>query len=126
MRMMHKDWSVEMMSEKVPKGEIVVDEDYNPMFMPRYAGIATFMRTPLVLDPSQLAIALIGVPFDGGVENRAGARHGPRAIRNMSSLLRAIHHVTRVNPYKLCRIGDVGDVPITHPYHLEVTLVTIT
>jgi guanidinopropionase len=115
-----------MMSEEVPKGESGVDEDYNPMFMPRYAGIATFMRTPLVPDPSKLDIALIGVPFDGGVENRAGARHGPRAIRNMSSLLRTIHHVTRVNPYKLCRVGDMGDVPMTHPYHLEATLVAIT
>jgi len=115
-----------MMSEKVPKGESVVDKKYNPMFAPRYEGIATFMRTPLVPDPSKLDIALIGVPFDGGVENRAGARHGPRAIRSMSSLLRTIHHVTRVNPYNLCRVGDMGDVPMTHPYHLKATLVSIT
>ena len=39
---------------------------YAPMSGPRYAGIATFMRTPLVRDPSELDIALIGVPFDGG------------------------------------------------------------
>ncbi|MFX1251379.1 MAG: agmatinase [Promethearchaeota archaeon] len=84
------------------------------------------MRTPLVRDPANLDIALIGVPFDGGVENRAGARHGPREIRNMSSLIRTIHHVTRVNPYELCRIADMGDVPIIHAYHFESVLNDIT
>ncbi|MFQ5629649.1 MAG: agmatinase, partial [bacterium] len=52
-------------------------------------------------------------------ENRPGQRHGPREMRNMSSFMRAIHHVTRVNPYELCRIADIGDVPITNAFHLE-------
>ena len=91
----------------------------NPMFLPRYADIATFMRTPLQRDPTGLDIALCGVPFDLGVTNRPGARHGPREIRNMSSLCRSIHHVTKVNPYKLCRIADVGDVPFTHLFQIE-------
>ena len=95
--------------------------DYDPMSAPRYTGIATFMRTPLVLDPSKLDIALIGVPFDGGAENRPGQRHGPREIRNMSSLLRSVHHVTRVNPYALCRVADMGDVPLTNAFHLEAS-----
>ncbi len=68
-----------------------------------------------------LDIALIGVPFDGGAENRPGQRHGPREIRNMSSLMRQVHHVTRINPYKLCRIADMGDVPIANPFHLEAS-----
>jgi guanidinopropionase len=84
------------------------------------------MRTPLVRDPSTLDIALIGVPFDGGVENRAGARHGPREIRNMSSLMRTIHHVTRVNPYKLCRVADMGDVPIISSFDIEAAHADIT
>ena len=96
------------------------------MSAPRYAGIATFMRTPLIRDPSKLDIAIIGVPFDGGVENRAGARHGPREIRNMSSMLRSIHHVTRLNPYEMSRIADMGDVPITHLYQIEEALNDIT
>ena len=102
------------------------ESDYNRMSAPRYAGIATFMRTPLVRDPSQLDIALIGVPFDGGVENRPGQRHGPREIRNMSSLMRTIHHVTRVNPYELCRVADMGDVPITDAFSLEASHANIT
>ena len=100
--------------------------NYDPMSAPRYAGVATFMRAPLVRDPSKLDIALIGVPFDGGVENRPGQRHGPREIRNMSSLMRTVHHVTRVNPYKLCRVADMGDVPITNTFHIEASHANIT
>ncbi len=96
--------------------------EYDPMMAPRYTDIATFMRAPLVRDPSEVDIGLIGVPFDGGVTNRTGARHGPREIRNMSSFMRAIHHVTRVNPYRLCRVADLGDVPFTHGFELEASL----
>jgi guanidinopropionase len=94
----------------------------NPMDAPRYTGVATFMRAPLVRDPSQVDIGLIGVPFDGGVTNRAGARHGPREIRNMSSLMRTTHHVSKINPYALCRVGDLGDAPIHHAYDLKASL----
>ncbi len=83
----------------------------SPMDEPRYSGIPTFMRTPLATDLSDLDIALVGVPYDGAVEARSGARQGPRQIRDMSSMMRTTHHVTRINPYKMCRIADVGDVP---------------
>ena len=95
---------------------------HDPMFQPRYTDIATFMRAPLSRDPAGLDIALVGVPFDGGVTNRTGARHGPREIRNMSSLMRAIHHVTRIDPYALCRVADVGDVRFTRLFELEAAL----
>ncbi len=92
------------------------------MTAPRYTGIPTFMRTPLAADPVGLDIALIGVPFDGGVTNRPGARHGPREMRNMSSLMRAIHHESRINPYALCRIADLGDVPFAHGFELAASI----
>ncbi len=100
----------------------VMTGGHGPMFAPRYMEIATFMRAPLVRDPSEIDIAMIGVPFDGGVTNRSGARHGPREIRNMSSMMRAIHHVTKVNPYELCRVGDLGDVAFARIYELEACL----
>jgi guanidinopropionase len=81
--------------------------------------IPTFMRTPLISDPAAFDIAMIGVPYDGAVTNRPGARHGPREIRNSSSMMRSIHHATRINPYELCRIGDAGDVPFTRVYEVE-------
>src|SRR5215813_13970781 len=88
---------------------------------PRFGAIATFMRLPYTTDPSQLDIALIGVPWDGGTTNRPGARHGPREIRNMSTLMRRVHHVSKVAPYELCRVGDHGDAPI-NPIDLQDSL----
>ncbi len=86
----------------------------DPMLAPRYMNIPTFMRTPLVDDPSEVDIGLIGVPYDNAVTNRPGARHGPREVRNASTMMRTIHHVTRMNPYSACRVGDLGDVPLPH------------
>jgi guanidinopropionase len=110
------------MKSKSREGRSAKDADRNPMNAPRYMDIATFMRAPLVRDPSQVDIGLIGVPFDGAVSNRAGARHGPREIRNMSTLMRSTHHVSKINPYEICRVGDLGDTPIAHGYHLEASL----
>ncbi len=87
-----------------------------PMSGPRYMHIPTFMRTPFIEDPSEFDIALVGLPYDGAVTNRPGARHGPREVRNASSMMRAIHPTSRVNPYELRRIGDGGDVPFTNVY----------
>jgi len=92
----------------------------------RYAGIATLLRRPLVNDPSGVDIALIGVPYDGATENRPGPRHGPREIRNMSSFTRSIHHVTRVNPYELCKVADLGDVNFSNPFDLQQCFADIT
>ena len=96
------------------------------MLAPRYAGLATFMRTPMAEKLDDLDIALIGVPFDGALTNRPGARHGPREVRNQSSLMRAINHATRVNPYEFCKIGDAGDVPFTSAFDIESTHREIT
>ncbi len=79
------------------------------------------MRTPLERDAAALDIALIGVPYDGATEARPGARHGPREIRNMSSMMRAIHPVTRLNPYRICRVGDMADVPLTRALDVEAS-----
>nr|WP_298686310.1 agmatinase [uncultured Dongia sp.] len=88
--------------------------DTTAMMQPRYTGIPTFMRVPMVGDWDAVDIGLIGVPYDGGVTNRAGARHGPREIRNQSSLMRTYHHVTRVSPYDLVSVADLGDVLFKH------------
>jgi guanidinopropionase len=80
--------------------------------MPRFAGVATFMRLPVETNFSKLDIAMAGVPWDGGTTNRAGARHGPREIRNMSSLIRRVNHASGIAPFELCRCGDVGDAPV--------------
>jgi guanidinopropionase len=93
--------------------------DCNQMAQLRFSGIPTFMRVPACTSIDELDIVLAGVPFDGGVTARPGARFGPREIRNMSTMTRAIHHVTGFNPFDVCRVGDIGDVPFTDIYHLE-------
>jgi len=92
----------------------------NPMLEPRYAEIATFMRAPLAESLDELDIALVGVPTDLGVTNRAGARHGPREIRNASSLMRTSNLAMGLDPYELCRIADVGDVRFSNRYDLAI------
>src|SRR5215468_6004123 len=91
---------------------------------PRFAEMATFMRLPVERDPTAVDIALIGVPWDGGTTNRAGARHGPREIRNMSSFMRKVHHVSRIAPYELARVADLGDAPV-NPIDLMDSLARI-
>ena len=56
--------------------------------MPRFGGIATFMRLPGTTAPADLDVAVVGVPLDTGTSNRPGARFGPRGIRDESVLLR--------------------------------------
>ncbi len=80
--------------------------------VPRFAGHATFMRLPAVASAVGLDIALVGIPWDGGTTNRAGARHGPREVRNYSSLMRSTHHVFKTEPFKIANIADVGDVAV--------------
>jgi len=106
------------MSEKQSKG-INARGCSDSMTAPRYMEIATFMRAPVIDDFSAFDIAMVGVPYDGAVTNRPGARHGPREVRAASSNMRAIHPITRVNPYESCRIGDGGDVPFTRVYEIE-------
>ncbi|SHE76786.1 guanidinopropionase [Modicisalibacter ilicicola DSM 19980] len=89
--------------------------------LPRFAGRSTFMRLPLIDDPSEVDIALIGLPWDSGSTNRAGQRHGPREIRNNSTMMRLVHQASRIAPYDLCRIADLGDVPV-NPIDIRDTL----
>ncbi len=86
-------------------------EPLDAALVPRFAGIASFFRLPCISDPALVDVALIGVPFDGGTTNRPGARHGPREIRNQSSLLRRIN-ANGVSPYDRIRVADLGDSPV--------------
>jgi guanidinopropionase len=100
----------------------LLPEFEDPMARPRYTGPATFMRTPYREDPAGTDIGLIGVPFDGGVTNRTGTRHGPREVRNQSSLMRKINQASGIAPYELCRVADLGDAWVQRPFHLEESL----
>ncbi len=93
------------------------DDFFQPvsaMDMPRFAGMPTFMRLPhLTMDAPEMAdvqMGLIGVPWDAGTTNRPGPRHGPRQLRDLSTMIRAMNPVTGINPFKLVNCADLGDV----------------
>jgi guanidinopropionase len=90
----------------------------DPQALPRYTGVASFFRTPLAPNTDDVDIGIIGVPFDGGVTNRSGARHGPRAVREQSTLLRRINAATGVAPFATARVRDLGDCWMEQPYDL--------
>ncbi len=94
----------------------------DPQVRPRFTGVPTFFRLPYAEELAGIDIGIIGVPFDGGVTNRPGARHGPREVRNQSSLLRTINAVTGVAPFAGRRVADLGDCWIEQPYALEGAL----
>ena len=94
----------------------------DPIQRPRYSGVPTFMRAPYQEDLKNVDIGLVGVPFDGGVTNRPGARHGPREIRNQSSLMRRMNQSSGISPHDLARVADVGDAWVQSPFHLESSL----
>ena len=90
------------------------------VWRPRFSGIPTFMRRPArEEDWTGVEVGLIGVPFDGGVTNRPGARMGPREIRNQSSLMGLVNHQTGVRPHDLVNACDLGDVLIEGIYDLD-------
>ena len=104
-------------------------ESYKPISgndLPRFAGIATFMRLPYVdpRDADDVDIGLIGVPWDGGTTNRAGARHGPRQIRDLSTMARNVHHATGIKPFHLSNCADLGDSPV-NPVDIDDTLARV-
>ena len=94
------------------------------MITPRFADIATFFRLPINKNLEDLDYCICGVPWDGGTTNRPGARHGPREVRNASSLIRLYHPVSLKSPYDIFDIADIGDCPV-NPVDLQDSLTKI-
>ena len=84
--------------------------------LPRFAGVPTFMRLPHVSLESpkikDVDVGIIGVPWDSGTTNRPGPRHGPRQLRDASTMIRAQHPVSGIRPYEKLNCADLGDVSI--------------
>ncbi len=97
--------------------------------LPRFAGVPSFMRLPIVdFDHDRISdvdIGIIGVPWDGGTTNRPGARHGPRQLRDLSTMIRATHPVSRISPFEMTNCADLGDCPI-NPAGLDDTMGWVT
>ncbi len=82
--------------------------------LPRFAGVPTFMRLPLVTPDhprfSEVEIGLVGAPWDAGTTNRPGPRHGPRQMRDASTMIRAEHPVSGTRPFERANCADLGDI----------------
>jgi guanidinopropionase len=96
--------------------------------LPRFAGVASFMRLPVVQPGhprlAEVGIGLVGVPWDAGTTNRPGPRHGPRQLRDYSTMIRRMHPVTGTDPFRLANCADLGDVP-PNPADLHDSLARI-
>ena len=88
-----------------------------------FVGLCTFGKYPYQPDWSNIDadFAVLGAPFDLGTQFRAGARFGPRGIREASTLFSFGHagaydhedDVTYLEADKV-RIVDIGDADIIH------------
>src|SRR4029079_7260210 len=68
---------------------------------------------------------MVGVRSAGATTNRPGARHGPRQMRDLSTMMRRVHHVTGIAPYELAKCGDLGDASV-NPASVDDSLERIT
>jgi agmatinase len=87
-----------------------------------FVGISTFGKRPYVADWGQIDadVAVMGAPYDFGTQFRAGARFGPRAVREASTLF-SFGHAGAYDHEDDCiylpqsvRIVDIGDADIIH------------
>jgi agmatinase len=87
-----------------------------------FVGISTFGKRPYVSDWAAIDadVAILGAPFDFGTQWRAGARFGPRGVREASTLFSFGHagaydHEDDVTylPGSV-RMVDIGDADIVH------------
>lgn len=87
-----------------------------------FAGPSTLAGAPFRPDAatdgfSELDVALVGVPMDLGVTNRAGSRLGPRAVRAVERI-GPYEHVLKCVPLSEARVADIGDVPMKSRFSL--------
>ncbi|CCM80257.1 agmatinase [Rhizobium mesoamericanum] len=99
----------------------------DPSQAPRYSDVATFMRTRRMPIDRGLDIALVGVPYDFGSNVRPGARLGPAAVREASRFIRRFNPVTKIDPFALVNVADVGDAAVNaHERLKSIDLIQVT
>lgn len=89
---------------------ITRDSLYGTTPEPTYAGITSFMRRKYTTDLAGVDVAVTGIPLDTATTNRPGARFGPRAIRNASSIMAWERpYGMEFDPFDKLAVADVGD-----------------
>lgn len=104
-----------------------MNQNFKPLSgrdFPRFSAIKTFFRLPIAELSEPFDVALFGVPFDGGVSYRPGARFAPSFVREISSLGRGFHMSRELAVFEKLKVADVGDCP-TVPIDLVQTYAKI-
>jgi agmatinase len=92
--------------------------------VPRYAGDTTFARLPRLADVGDADTVIWGIPFDGGVSYRPGARFGPNHIRQSSRLLRPYNPALDSEPFARAQVADAGDLGV-NPFSLDEAIAAV-
>lgn len=83
---------------------------------PRFCNMGTFMRMQKVTTAENLDFVIAGAPFDTASSFRSGARFGPNAIRNISSMMKPNNVMMQVNIMENLNGGDMGDFNVIPGY----------
>ena len=91
-----------------------------------FVGLSTFGKSPVQTDWDEIDadVAILGAPFDFGTQWRPGARFGPRAVREASTLFSFGHagaydHEDDATYLDASvRMVDIGDADIIHTKRL--------
>ena len=78
---------------------------------PRFSAIKTFFRLPCVALDADYEVGIFGIPYDGAVSYRPGARFAPSKVREVSSLGRGFHMSRMENFFEKLKVADIGDCP---------------
>ena len=92
-----------------------MNQEFKPISgreFPRFSGIKTFFRLPIANIEDKFDVALFGIPYDGGVSYRPGARFAPTLVREVSSLGRGFHMTRAVSVFDKLKVADVGDCSV--------------
>ncbi len=109
-----------MIDDLTPDDELMMSSLY-------WWGIPSLFRCPIEKDPAECDIALVGVPHSTGNGTTERDQHlGPRAVRDISALARRVHVPFQLDPWKACRIADLGDVPFPEANDNEKCIERIT
>lgn len=89
---------------------ITRDDLYGTTPEPTYGGVLSFMRRKYTKNMQGVDVAVLGVPFDTATTNRSGARLGPRAIRNASTVMAWERpYGMEFDPFDKLAVVDTGD-----------------
>lgn len=97
--------------------------EYKPLSgreFPRFSAIKTFFRLPYVSVEADYEVGVFGIPYDGAVSYRPGARFAPSKVREISSLGRGFHMTRGENFFEKLKVADIGDCP-TVPIDINQT-----